>query len=991
MRILRITLRNFRGVASREIPIPPEGVTVVEGPNEIGKSSLAEAIDLLFEEPDSSTKQRVKAVKPVDADVGAEVQVELTVGPYHLIYWKRWHRQTGTTLQVLAPTPEQFTGRRAHDRMNEILDETIDRALWKALRYQQGIGVAQAALGESLSLLTALDAASAGRGLGGEGEAEDLWSKVGEERGRYFTPGGKANVARARLDEQVEAGRGEVARLTRELDDLEAAAEDHRRLHLELTRLAGGLADQEKTVRERAAEWNRLQAKQQEADRLAIQAERAGDRGEEAATAHQRRLGLIEQLRLAREALAELAQRAEREAPGQEAATAAVAQAQALREEARQAHRSAEQAAELAAGDFEYFRELFNLEMLAERRGRVEEAERQQGDAQVFLEGCPVDPAKLEEIERAFLAVATARAGLSAESASVRIEALGSAEVEVDGKGRSLAAGEVVEAAVAGSLEIVLPGRVRMTVTGGARTREAEQEVARAEERLQALYAAAGVSGDEALARARELERRRVAAEQTAKQAVKALQDNLRDLTPQVLAQKIELARVRTEGHLAQRPDGLPMPADREQAEAASQQAAADLRLAKEAVEQRDRELELAELVLRQVQDVTREREFRTQAAEEKVRALEKDLATERELAGDEQLAAALADARRAAEAAGAAHRAATEELQAQKPGQVETLLENAREVLVGMEQSRRATELKLARVKSLLDIKGEAGLHDQLDAAQSKLLLLEREKEHTDRRAEAADLLYRTLGRHRDAAKRAYVAPFREQLEGFGRIVFDGDLSIEVDHEDLRVVSRTLDGVTVPYESLSMGAKEQLSLIARLACAVLVSHPEAADGGVPVIIDDALGNSDAARLERLGAVLRMAGQRVQVIVLTCVPDRYRNVGSATVIKLAAADGEAGGGASAAADSGSAAAEPAPREDGDRESPAEGGGGEGPWAARLLECLAEAGGPLGRSEIIARSGIPEGPWQATIAYLVAQGRVVREGAKRGARYRLTPL
>ncbi|HSQ36789.1 MAG TPA: helix-turn-helix domain-containing protein, partial [Acidimicrobiia bacterium] len=144
----------------------------------------------------------------------------------------------------------------------------------------------------------------------------------------------------------------------------------------------------------------------------------------------------------------------------------------------------------------------------------------------------------------------------------------------------------------------------------------------------------------------------------------------------------------------------------------------------------------------------------------------------------------------------------------------------------------------------------------------------------------------------------------------------------------------------------------------------------------------------DAARLERLGAVLRMAGQRVQVIVLTCVPDRYRNVGSATVIKLAAADGKAGDGSSAAGDSGSAALGPAPEEDGGPESPADAGGGEGPWAARLLECLAEAGGPLGRSEIIARSGIPEGSWQATITHLLRQGRVVKEGAKRGARYRL---
>ena len=434
MRILRITLRNFRGVVSREVRIPPGGVTVIEGPNEVGKSSLAEAIDLLFDYPDGSTDQRVKAAQRVGADVGAEVEVELTVGVYHLVYWKRWHRQTGTTLRVLAPAPEQYAGRRAHDRMKEILEESIDRALWRALRYQQGIGIAQAPVGDSRSLAKALDAAAAGQGVGDEGEAEDLWSRAGKERGLYFTPGGKANADRARLDGRVEAGREQVARLARELADVEAAAEDHRRLKLELARLAGSLADQEKTVRERAEESGRLQANRQEVERLVAQAERAATLAEKAAAVQQERLALIEDLRIAVQKRAELVERAEREAPGLEAAAAAVAAAHGRREEARQKQRSAEQAEELSRRDLDYFRDLFNLETMRERRERVQLAERQQGEAQAFLEHCPIDASKLEEIEQAYLDVVKARAGLSAESASVRLEALAPIELHVSAK-----------------------------------------------------------------------------------------------------------------------------------------------------------------------------------------------------------------------------------------------------------------------------------------------------------------------------------------------------------------------------------------------------------------------------------------------------------------------------------------------------------------------------------------------------------------------------
>ncbi|WP_458039545.1 ATP-binding protein, partial [Klebsiella pneumoniae] len=74
-----------------------------------------------------------------------------------------------------------------------------------------------------------------------------------------------------------------------------------------------------------------------------------------------------------------------------------------------------------------------------------------------------------------------------------------------------------------------------------------------------------------------------------------------------------------------------------------------------------------------------------------------------------------------------------------------------------------------------------------------------------------------------------------------------------------------------VDHEALSGGAKEQLGIISRLACAMLVDPAD----GVPVIIDDALGYTDPERLASMGAVLGHAGRQTQVIVLTCTPQRY--------------------------------------------------------------------------------------------------------------------
>jgi uncharacterized protein YhaN len=53
----------------------------------------------------------------------------------------------------------------------------------------------------------------------------------------------------------------------------------------------------------------------------------------------------------------------------------------------------------------------------------------------------------------------------------------------------------------------------------------------------------------------------------------------------------------------------------------------------------------------------------------------------------------------------------------------------------------------------------------------------------------------------------------------------------------------------------------------------------------VPFVLDDALGYTDPDRLERIGALLGRTTD-AQVIVLTCVADRFRHVGGARTVRL---------------------------------------------------------------------------------------------------------
>jgi uncharacterized protein YhaN len=129
--------------------------------------------------------------------------------------------------------------------------------------------------------------------------------------------------------------------------------------------------------------------------------------------------------------------------------------------------------------------------------------------------------------------------------------------------------------------------------------------------------------------------------------------------------------------------------------------------------------------------------------------------------------------------------------------------------------------------------------------------------------------------------ARQRYNQPFRDQIERLGRIVYRSTFEVALD-DALSIETRTLEGTTLRFGQLSSGAQEQLGLLARLACASLVAD----EGGVPVIFDDALGWTDPSRLERMGAAISSVAEDCQIIILTCVPDRYAAVGKANTVSL---------------------------------------------------------------------------------------------------------
>jgi len=198
MKLHRLVLTNYRGVAHRDIEFPDRGVVVVSGANEIGKTSMLEALDLLLAAKDRSTKKDVKQVKPTHADVGSEITAEISTGPYRFVYHKRFHKRAQTELTVLAPRREQLTGDEAHERVLAMLGETVDMNLWRAQRVLQAGSTAAVDLSGCDALSRALDVAagdavehSVVAAAPARGRCPQLVDRIEAEYLRYFTPTGR--------------------------------------------------------------------------------------------------------------------------------------------------------------------------------------------------------------------------------------------------------------------------------------------------------------------------------------------------------------------------------------------------------------------------------------------------------------------------------------------------------------------------------------------------------------------------------------------------------------------------------------------------------------------------------------------------------------------------------------------------------------------------------------------------------------------------------
>ena len=876
MKLHRLVLTNYRGITHREIEFPDHGVVVVSGANEIGKSSMIEALDLLVHSKDRSNKKDVKQVKPTHADVGAEITAEISTGSYRFIYHKRFHKRCETQLTVVAPRREQLTGDEAHERVLALLDETVDMELWQAQRVLQAASTAALDLSGCDALSRALDVA-AGEAAALSGAEPLLIDRIDAEYLRYYTPTGRPTGEWAAAIKRLHEADDEVAQCAAAVAEVDDAVRRHTALTDNLSRLTEERAEATKRLTEArlAAEAvNALTQRLKQAEIVAAAADATHTASVSALTERRRlradidqRTGAIAALEAAAaEALEELATAAE----VQEAAEVAA-------EGARGAVETSQARVDVARRVAERVSDRDEANRLETRLGKLDAARRELDRVEHELAGIVLTDDTMRAIETA--AVAVERAAGQAELASAHIElvAMADVDVQIDGDPVTIQAGGHWAAGVSSPTDIELPGLLRVRVVPGAPASDSHAKLQAAQEVLAAALAKARVAD---VAAARLLDERR--------RELIASRDKLLARS-EALVGDDNVGELRT--RLAELRDGGPAEPGLWDGDAADPAAArADLDAAVTAHKQAMADCETHRKVAEAAARRLGERTTHANVAREKLGAAQSELIAARERLTVQRATATDDDLAVKAEGDGEEARRATghvadlgAELARSAPDTVTATLNDAVRRADSLDSRHDEVSEALREVSAQLKVYGTEGRKGQLDAAQTEREHAEADYLRMHRRARAAQLLRSVMARHRDATRLRYVDPFRNQVERLGRIVFGDSFEVEIDSA-LRICSRTLAGRTVPYESLSGGAKEQMGIVARLASAVLVAKED----GVPVVIDDALGFTDADRLNKMGAVFNAVGGDGQVIVLTCSPERYASVTGAHHIELTA-------------------------------------------------------------------------------------------------------
>ena len=174
----------------------------------------------------------------------------------------------------------------------------------------------------------------------------------------------------------------------------------------------------------------------------------------------------------------------------------------------------------------------------------------------------------------------------------------------------------------------------------------------------------------------------------------------------------------------------------------------------------------------------------------------------------------------------------------------------------------------------------GARGLGEEIGKKYRECKSARTELERLELDAKAWKLLRDTLLEAQEE-ERVPITPLMNRLAPYVELVFpDAKLHLNESSLEIKDLEREHAAQSEPFSSLSIGTREQIAVLVRLAMADLLREQ-----GKPVmlILDDPLVNSDDGRFEGMARALRKAAENLQILVLTCHEARYKSLGAQIV------------------------------------------------------------------------------------------------------------
>ena len=727
------------------------------------------------------------------------------------------------------------------------------------------------------SLAQALDR-TAGRELAGERELS-LFDRVHDEYVYYFTETGQQRRQIQTIIEADEHADADVEGLRAQLAELEGEIERSADLAVDIEKREKARGEALADVSRLDTELRGLEERKAQVERLEMTRKTAQMSESVARKDLERRTSLVTAFNNARKTRRELEQSATAEEPALKEVEERVAHARESLVRVEAQAKTADALQRIRDQDVKYHHAKLDLEQLQERKARIEASQTKAAAARARLERIKITDETFRRIRDLYFALERAQAQLDARCPRISLHALGRVDVEIDGERHTLDEGAEVEQVVSGLTRVRIPDVIEMRIVSGGSVDELVADRDRTRLELDTLLADAVVQD---LDKAEAENEARKDALRTVEEAERQIRQDLRDLTFETLDDKIRRLH-NWDSYPGERVDLPALVADYDAARTAQRDArtAHELSIA-DAVAARTA-LASADVSAQELRQKVRTAHAELQFAARTEGSTGEELDIARSDAPDAELEQLFEAAERRAREAERMHVTELRALEARNGKRLAEQTATARKLEADLAQALQALHRERHSLEGSLETRNRHGLYDAFEDALTRREHTRLQRAGMEQRARAARMLFETMRDRREAAQRSYQGPLRDGILRLGRPVFGESFGIELD-DDLRIATRTLDGKTLPFHSLSVGAQEQLALISRVACALVVDEID----GVPLIFDDTLGHSDATRLDGMGAMLGDAGKRCQIIVLTCTPDRYRSVPGAHTVRLEA-------------------------------------------------------------------------------------------------------